>query len=110
MSIQKGQIAKFSFIVSLLIIGSFVVALLDIKEVFRVLESWIFQVGAWAPFLFGVVYTLFTVFFLPTLQLNVLAGIAFGGVWGSIYVTIAAMFAFVLSLLTDIWLYFFWKV
>ena len=54
------------------------------------LKQWIDGYGALAPVVFIAGYILAVVFFVPGLPITVLGGVAFGPVWGTVYVWIAA--------------------
>ena len=55
--------------------------------------------GAWAPVVFIVGYVIAVVAFVPALPLTILAGLAFGTAWGTVYVAIAATTGACLSFL-----------
>jgi uncharacterized membrane protein YdjX (TVP38/TMEM64 family) len=54
------------------------------------LKQWIEGYGALAPAVFIAGYALATVFFVPGLPITVLGGVAFGAIWGTVYVWIGA--------------------
>jgi uncharacterized membrane protein YdjX (TVP38/TMEM64 family) len=54
------------------------------------LKQWIEGYGALAPVVYMAGYVLAVVFFLPALPITVLGGVAFGPLWGTLYVWIAA--------------------
>ena len=54
------------------------------------LKQWIEGYGALAPAIYVVGYILATVFFVPGLPITVLGGVAFGPLWGTLYVWIGA--------------------
>jgi uncharacterized membrane protein YdjX (TVP38/TMEM64 family) len=54
------------------------------------LQHWVGGLGPWAPTLYIFSYVLFELLFVPALPFNILAGIAFGPVWGTLYAWIAA--------------------
>ena len=54
------------------------------------LKQWIEGYGALAPAVFITGYILATVFFVPGLPITVLGGVAFGSLWGTLYVWIGA--------------------
>jgi uncharacterized membrane protein YdjX (TVP38/TMEM64 family) len=58
----------------------------NVARLMQVMEGY----GAWAPALYIAGYILAVVFFVPGLPITVLGGIAFGPVWGTVYVWIAA--------------------
>src|SRR5207245_614200 len=72
--------------------------LIRLENVAR-LKQWIEGFGALAPVVFIVGYVLAVVFFVPGLPITVLGGVAFGPVWGTLYVWIAATIGAALSFL-----------
>ncbi|MEG3639133.1 TVP38/TMEM64 family protein [Magnetococcus sp. PR-3] len=64
------------------------------------LENWVQSFGWLAPLVFGVVYVLATVLFLPGIVITMAGGALFGPVWGTLYnltaATIGAGIAFIL--------------
>ena len=54
------------------------------------LKEWIEGYGALAPAIYIAGYILATVFFVPGLPITVLGGVAFGPIWGTVYVWIGA--------------------
>lgn len=54
------------------------------------LQHWAGGLGPWAPTLYMLAYVLLELLFVPALPLNVLAGIAFGPVWGTVYAWVGA--------------------
>jgi uncharacterized membrane protein YdjX (TVP38/TMEM64 family) len=63
------------------------------------LKQWIEGFGALAPVVFIAGYVIAVVFFVPGLPITVLGGVAFGPVWGTLYVWIAATTGAALSFL-----------
>jgi uncharacterized membrane protein YdjX (TVP38/TMEM64 family) len=63
--------------------------LIRLEHVAR-LKTWIEGYGALAPAVFIAGYILAVVFFVPGLPITVLGGVAFGPLWGALYVWIAA--------------------
>lgn len=63
--------------------------LIRLENVAR-LKVWIEGYGALAPAIYIAGYILATVFFVPGLPITVLGGVAFGPVWGTVYVWIGA--------------------
>ncbi len=62
----------------------------NVQELFRDTLAWIGSLSAWGPMAFVVFYILATVFFLPGSILTLGAGLLFGVVLGSVYVSIAS--------------------
>jgi uncharacterized membrane protein YdjX (TVP38/TMEM64 family) len=63
--------------------------LIRLENVAR-LKQWIEGYGALAPAVYVAGYILATVFFVPGLPITVLGGVAFGPLWGTLYVWIGA--------------------
>jgi uncharacterized membrane protein YdjX (TVP38/TMEM64 family) len=63
--------------------------LIRLENVAR-LKEWIEGYGALAPVIYIAGYILATVFFVPGLPITVLGGVAFGPLWGTVYVWIGA--------------------
>lgn len=102
---KKKSIIKI-IIVSIMIAIFIVFWQLDIFANFKLerivyLIDWINSFGLIAPIIFIVTYIVATVFFLPGLPLTLLAGIVFGPIFGSVWVSIAstlgATMAFIVS-------------
>jgi uncharacterized membrane protein YdjX (TVP38/TMEM64 family) len=55
--------------------------------------------GAWGPVLYVAGYVLAELFFVPALPLTLLGGLAFGPLWGTVYVSIASTLAAALAFL-----------
>ena len=72
--------------------------LIRLENVAR-LKQWIEGFGALAPVVFIAGYVLAVVFFVPGLPITVLGGVAFGPVWGTLYVWIAATIGAALAFL-----------
>lgn len=51
---------------------------------------WLDSLGFWAPVIFGILYVVATIAFLPGSVLTLGAGVLFGVVWGSVIVSISA--------------------
>ena len=96
--------ARPVLIVALLATGIVVARALGLGEVIRLenvarLKQWIEGFGALAPVVFIAGYVLAVVFFVPGLPITVLGGVAFGPVWGTLYVWIAATIGAALAFL-----------
>jgi len=84
-------------LVALLLVAAGVVAarslglgdLIRLENVAR-LKQWIEGYGALAPAVYVAGYILATVFFVPGLPITVLGGVAFGPLWGTLYVWMGA--------------------
>ncbi len=62
----------------------------NVQELFRSILVWIERLGAWGPIAFVFLYILATVLFLPGSIVTLGAGVLFGVVLGSVYVSIAS--------------------
>jgi len=62
---------------------------IDLNNVYKI-KDWVSKFGIVAPLIYIVFYIVATLFFLPGLPITVLSGIAFGPVWGVVYVWIGA--------------------
>jgi uncharacterized membrane protein YdjX (TVP38/TMEM64 family) len=65
------------------------------------LQRWVDTLGPWAPILYTAAYVILELIFVPALPLTVLAGIAFGPLWGTAYAwlgaTVSAVLAFLIA-------------
>lgn len=71
---------------------------IDIKNVHKI-KKWVSGFGIIAPLIYICFYIVATLFFLPGLPITVLSGIAFGPVWGVVYVWIGAVIGVSLAFL-----------
>ncbi len=62
---------------------------IDLKNIYKI-KDWVSSFGITAPLVYIGFYIVATLFFLPGLPITVLSGIAFGPVWGIIYVWVGA--------------------
>jgi uncharacterized membrane protein YdjX (TVP38/TMEM64 family) len=60
-------------------------------------KTWLRQAGIWAPIVYIVLYTIGTIFLLPSTPLNLSGGAIFGSWWGTLWTSIAALVAAVLT-------------
>lgn len=63
------------------------------------LRAWVQGHGGWAPILYILGYVLLELAFVPALPLSIVGGIAFGPLWGTVYVLIGATGAAALAFL-----------
>jgi uncharacterized membrane protein YdjX (TVP38/TMEM64 family) len=61
------------------------------------LQLWLQKMGAWAPVLYILIYSIATICILPSTPLNLTGGAIFGSVWGTVWTSIAAILAAMLS-------------
>ncbi len=74
---------------------------MGIQPLITHLLDWVEHLGFWAPIAFILIYNLATIFLIPGSLLTLGAGVIFGVIWGSIYVSIGsvmgATFAFLIG-------------
>lgn len=61
------------------------------------LQIWLRSTGVWAPMLYILLYTIATVLILPSTPLNLLGGALFGPWLGTLWTTVAAMIAAIVT-------------
>ena len=64
-------------------------AYINLKNVHKIKE-WVSEFGIIAPLVYICIYIVATLFFLPGSPITVLSGIAFGPLWGVVYVWVGA--------------------
>jgi uncharacterized membrane protein YdjX (TVP38/TMEM64 family) len=72
---------------------------LPMDEWLRAFQSWVARQGAWGGVIYGVVYTLAAIAFVPGSLLTIGAGLVFGLLWGTVIVSIASTAAAALAFL-----------
>ncbi|OIP69571.1 MAG: hypothetical protein AUK43_12200 [Oscillatoriales cyanobacterium CG2_30_40_61] len=74
---------------------------MGVQELLKHILDWVANLGFWGPVAFIIIYNLATILFVPGSLLTLGAGVIFGVVWGSIYVSIGsvigATFAFLIG-------------
>lgn len=74
---------------------------MGVQDLLKNLLDWVANLGFWGPVAFIIIYNLATILFVPGSLLTLGAGVIFGVVWGSIYVSIGsvigATFAFLIG-------------
>lgn len=94
---RKRWISKLKPLLRPLLLGVVVLTLLvllwyyDIQQILKELLEAISSLGAWAPIAFIAVYIAATVLLLPGFILTLGAGLLFGVVWGSVFVSISSV-------------------
>jgi uncharacterized membrane protein YdjX (TVP38/TMEM64 family) len=61
------------------------------------IETWLETAGVWAPIIYIMLYTLATLFLMPSTPLNLAGGAIFGSVLGTLWTSIAAIVAAVVA-------------
>jgi uncharacterized membrane protein YdjX (TVP38/TMEM64 family) len=64
-------------------------------EIQTTLDAW----GVWAPLLFVLLYVVATVSFIPGTIVTLMAGLAFGALWGTVIVSVSATIGAILAFL-----------
>lgn len=72
---------------------------LPMDEWLRAFQSWVARQGAWGGVIYGVVYTLAAIAFVPGSLLTIGAGLVFGLGWGTVIVSVASTTAAALAFL-----------
>lgn len=75
--------------------GAFLAKVFGLQEILSLknlayLKAWLESFGPLAPLAFIMGYILAVIFFAPGLPITVLGGVAFGPLWGTVYVSIAS--------------------
>jgi uncharacterized membrane protein YdjX (TVP38/TMEM64 family) len=92
---MKSKVIKLSTVIGVMAAIYFllryygVTEYIDLKNVYKI-KDWVSGFGIIAPLIYIGFYIVATLFFLPGLPITVLSGIAFGPVWGVVYVWIGA--------------------
>ncbi len=86
-------IALALFCILATVVGIYLLSAIDQKE----LQLWLQQMGIWAPILYILIYSIATIFILPSTPLNLTGGAIFGAFWGTVWTSIAAIIAAMLS-------------
>ncbi|MFP4414495.1 TVP38/TMEM64 family protein [Coleofasciculus sp.] len=102
-----AQLNKYSLNskLKLVLIGGLVVLLIiatkhfDLRELLQASLLWVDSLGVLAPIVYMIIYNVATLLFIPGSLLTLKGGCLFGLFWGSIYVTIAAMFGAIFAFL-----------
>jgi uncharacterized membrane protein YdjX (TVP38/TMEM64 family) len=72
---------------------------LPVGEWLRGFQSWVAHQGIWGGVIYGVVYTVAVLLFVPGSVLTIGAGLVFGLLWGTVIVSIASTTAAALAFL-----------
>jgi uncharacterized membrane protein YdjX (TVP38/TMEM64 family) len=84
--------------------GAFLAKMFGLQEILNLknlayLKAWIERFGPLAPLVFIAGYILAVIFFVPGLPITILGGVAFGPLWGTVYVSIASTIGVALTFL-----------
>ncbi|MBI2882485.1 MAG: TVP38/TMEM64 family protein [Candidatus Methylomirabilis oxyfera] len=98
---QWGRLLLFG---GLVLGGAMLARLFGLQEFLNLkhladLKAWIEGFGPFAPLVFIMGYILAVIFFVPGLPITVLGGVAFGPIWGTVYVSIASTIGVALTFL-----------
>ena len=75
------------------------VRVLPVGEWLRAFQSWVAHKGIWGGVIYGIVYTVAVLLFVPGSVLTIGAGLVFGLLWGTVIVSIASTAAAALAFL-----------
>ena len=80
---------KKLIIPAILILGLYIAGrLVDLHQYLQTAQNWVWGLGPWGPFAFGVVYVIAMLLPLPGTPFTLIAALIFGTLWG--YVTMLA--------------------
>jgi uncharacterized membrane protein YdjX (TVP38/TMEM64 family) len=98
---RKTRSSRARWIVLAVVVASLVVAtrLLPVAEWLRAFQSWVAHQGVWGGVLYGAVYVVAVLLFVPGSVLTIGAGLVFGLLWGTVIVSIASTVAAALAFL-----------
>ena len=87
-------------VVAVVVVAVFVAArVLPVGEWLRDFQSWVAQRGIWGGVIYGIVYTVAVLLFVPGSVLTIGAGLVFGLLWGTVIVSLASTTAAALAFL-----------
>ncbi len=98
-SIGWAKSVRIASLIVLLVSLIVLARLLPVDVLIDRLTRWVEQMGAWGPVIYGVVYVLAAVLFVPGSALTLAAGAIFGLFWGTVTVSLASTTAAALSFL-----------
>lgn len=92
---MKSKLLKLTIVIVFVIITYFLLRYYGVTDHINLnnipkLKEWVSGFGIIAPLVYICLYIVATLFFLPGSPITVLSGIAFGPVWGVVYVWIGA--------------------
>lgn len=98
---QWGRLLLFG---GMILGGAMLARIFGLQEILSLknlasLKASIERFGALAPLVFIVGYILAVIFFVPGLPITVLGGVAFGPLWGTVYVSVASTIGMALTFL-----------
>jgi uncharacterized membrane protein YdjX (TVP38/TMEM64 family) len=97
---EKGSSAVRWILLAAVILALVVAArILPVAGWLREFQSWVAERGVWGGVLYGIVYVMAVLLFVPGSVLTVGAGLVFGLVWGTVIVSVASTTAAALAFL-----------
>jgi uncharacterized membrane protein YdjX (TVP38/TMEM64 family) len=97
---QAGSSCWRWILLGVAIVALFVATrVLPVGEWLRGFQSWVTHQGVWGGVVYGVVYTVAVLLFVPGSVLTIGAGLVFGLLWGTVIVSIASTTAALLAFL-----------
>jgi uncharacterized membrane protein YdjX (TVP38/TMEM64 family) len=87
-------------VLAVVVVALFVATrLLPVGEWLRGFQSWVAHQGIWGGVIYGIVYTVAVLLFVPGSVLTIGAGLVFGLLWGTVIVSVASTTAAALAFL-----------
>ncbi|MBZ0170675.1 TVP38/TMEM64 family inner membrane protein YdjZ [Candidatus Methylomirabilis lanthanidiphila] len=101
---SKRAWGRLLLLAGIVLAGAFLARAFGLQEILSLknlahLKAWIDSFGPLAPLVFITGYILAVIFFVPGLPITVLGGVAFGPLWGTVYVSIASTIGVALAFL-----------
>ena len=89
---ERGRGSALRWILLAAVAVALIVAarVLPVGEWLRAFEGWVARQGAWGGVLYGLVYVVAGLLFVPAWLLTIGAGLIFGAVWGTIIVSLSS--------------------
>jgi uncharacterized membrane protein YdjX (TVP38/TMEM64 family) len=98
---RAARVKRVRWVIVVVVVVALVVAsrVLPVTEWLRAFQSWVASKGAWGGVLYGLVYTVAALAFVPGSVLTIGAGLLFGVLWGTVIVSAASTAAAALAFL-----------
>ena len=101
---MKNRVTKLIITVGIIAAVYFVLRHYGVTDTIRLenvpkIKTWVASFGTIAPLVYIGLYIISTIFFLPGTPVTVLAGIAFGPLWGIFYASIASIISVAIAFL-----------
>lgn len=101
---MKNKVTKLIITIGIISAVYFVLRYYGVTDTIRLenvpkIKTWVSSFGAIAPLVYIGLYIVSTIFFLPGTPVTVLAGIAFGPLWGIFHASIASIISVAIAFL-----------